>query len=138
MAGVVNRRVWVILGLVVVCVGGLLYLNGRRPVPLVRVAKVSRTDIKSVIASNGKVEPVAPSTLRALFDGFVSRVVAVEGKSVRKGEMLLTLDDTQVRAQLEQAEPNRPPARGVSPQAPRGRRPSNSDDDLWEGENKQP
>src|SRR6267142_6692941 len=26
------------------------------------------------------------------------------------------------RAQLEQAEPNRPPARGVSPQAPRGRR----------------
>lgn len=98
-----SRRVWSILGLVVVCVGALLYLNGRRPDPLVRVAKVTRMDLKSVIDSNGKVEPVAPSTLRARFDGFVSRVVATEGKSVRQGELLLTLDDTQVRAQLEQA-----------------------------------
>src|SRR6266550_1696397 len=42
------------------------------------------------------------------------------------------------RAQLEQAEPNRPAARGTSPAAPRGRRPSHADDDLWEGENNQP
>src|SRR5882724_3330832 len=103
MAGIWSRRVWSILGLVVACVGGLLYLNGRRPVPLVRVAMVVRTDLKSVIASNGKVEPVAPGTLRARFDGFISRVVATEGQSVRQGELLLTLDDTQVRAQLEQA-----------------------------------
>ena len=98
-----SRRVWVILGLAVVSVGGLLYLNGRRPAPLVRVANVARADLKSMIASNGKVEPVAPQTLRARFDGFVSRVVAVEGQSVRAGELLLTLDDAQVRAQLEQA-----------------------------------
>lgn len=38
------------------------------------------------------------------------------------------------RAQLEQAEPNRPPARGASPPAPRGRRPAQADDDLWEGD----
>jgi HlyD family secretion protein len=98
-----SRWVWTVLGLVVVCVGSLLYWNERRPAPLVRVAKVTRTDLKTVIASNGKVEPVAPSTMRALFDGFVSRVVASEGKSVRKGELLVTLDDTQVRAELEQA-----------------------------------
>ena len=84
MAGMLSRRVWSILGLVVVCVAGLLYLNGRRPAPQVRVARVTRTDLKSMIASNGKVEPVAPSTLRARFDGFVSRVVATEGKDVRK------------------------------------------------------
>jgi imidazolonepropionase-like amidohydrolase len=38
------------------------------------------------------------------------------------------------RAQLEQAEPNRPSAGGRSPQAPRGRRPGKDDDDVWEGE----
>jgi HlyD family secretion protein len=103
MAGRLSRRSWAILGIVAVCVVGLLYLNARRPVPLVRVAPVSRTDLHSVISSNGKVEPVAPSTMRALFDGFVTRVVAREGQTVRKGEMLLTMDDTQVRAQLEQA-----------------------------------
>jgi HlyD family secretion protein len=95
--------VWVILGLAGVSVGGLLYLNGRRPAPLLRIANVTRADLKSMIASNGKVEPVAPQTLRAQFDGFVSRVVAVEGQSVRAGELLLTLDDAQVRVQLEQA-----------------------------------
>jgi len=38
------------------------------------------------------------------------------------------------RAQLEQAEPNRPAAGGAAPQAPRRRRPSTEDDDMWEGE----
>lgn len=56
----------------------------------------------------------------------------------RQQDLAKRADLQKERAQLEQAEPNRPPARGVSPQAPRGRRPSNSDDDLWEGENNQP
>jgi imidazolonepropionase-like amidohydrolase len=38
------------------------------------------------------------------------------------------------RAQLEQAEPNRPSTGGSSPQTPRRRRPSTEDDDMWEGE----
>jgi HlyD family secretion protein len=103
MPGMLSRRLWIIVGLVVVCVAALLYLNGRRPAPLVRVAQVTRTDMKSVIASNGKVEPSAPGTLRARFDGFVSRVLVAEGQSVRRGELLLTLDDTQVRADLDQS-----------------------------------
>src|SRR3990170_2180824 len=103
MGGSLSRGLWLVLGLAVVFVAGLLYLNGRRPVSRVRVAQVARVDLRSMIASNGKVEPVVPHTLRARYDGFVSRVVAVEGKTVRSGELLLTLDDTQVRAQLEQA-----------------------------------
>lgn len=43
----------------------------------------------------------------------------------------------QERVQLEQAEPNRPPARGTSPPSPRSRRPQ-SDDDLWEGDYQRP
>ena len=38
------------------------------------------------------------------------------------------------RATLEQAEPNRPSTGGASPQAPRRRRPSTEDDDIWEGD----
>jgi imidazolonepropionase-like amidohydrolase len=37
------------------------------------------------------------------------------------------------RATLEQAEPNRPSNRGPAPGAPRGRRPADEDDDMWEG-----
>jgi imidazolonepropionase-like amidohydrolase len=56
----------------------------------------------------------------------------------RQQDLARRADLQKERTQLEQAEPNRPPARGVSPQAPRGRRPSNADDDLWEGETNQP
>jgi HlyD family secretion protein len=103
MAAILSRRAWLILGLVAALIAGLLYLNGRRSVAVVRVATVTRTNIRSVISSNGKVEPISPSTLRARFDGFVNRVVASEGKNVRAGELLLAMDDTQIRAQLEQA-----------------------------------
>src|SRR6185295_3424616 len=96
------RRAWSIVTLVALLVGGLLYLNARRPIPVVRVAKVMHTDLKTVISSNGKVEPGDPETIRARFDGFVSRVIAMEGATVRAGALLLTMDDTQVRAQLEQ------------------------------------
>lgn len=47
-------------------------------------------------------------------------------------------DSLKERVQLEQAEPNRPPSGGSSPQAPRRRRPTNHEDDLWEGGVDQP
>jgi len=43
-------------------------------------------------------------------------------------------DLAKERAQLEQAEPNRPSAGGRPPQAPRGRRPGKDDDDIREGD----
>lgn len=43
-------------------------------------------------------------------------------------------DLAKQRAALEQAEPNKPPAAGQSPQRPRSRRPSHRDDDMWKGE----
>lgn len=103
MPGMLSRRVWIVVGLVAALIAGLLYLNGRRQPPLVQVAKVIRSDLRSAISTNGKVEPIAPNTLRARFDGFVSRVAAVEGQTVRRGQLLLTMDDTEVQAQLDQA-----------------------------------
>ena len=52
----------------------------------------------------------------------------------RQRDLARRADFLKERAQLEQAEPNRPPQGGVSPQAPRRRRPTNADDDQWEGD----
>lgn len=51
----------------------------------------------------------------------------------RQQDLARRADFLKERAQLEQAEPNRPPTGGSSPQAPRRRRPTNADDDQWEG-----
>lgn len=56
----------------------------------------------------------------------------------RAQDLAMRAELEKERVQLEQAEPNKPPARGTSPQAPRGRRPSQSDDDLWEGDYQRP
>jgi HlyD family secretion protein len=98
-----SRRVWLLLGFAMVLVVFLLYLNSRRPSARVAVVQASRQTFRSSITSNGKVEPITPYSLRAKFDSFVDRVIAAEGKNVKKGDLLLTLNDRDIRAQLDQA-----------------------------------
>jgi len=98
-----SRRVWLLLGFAIFLGVILLYLNSRRPSARVAVVQASRETFRSSITSNGKVEPIMPYSLRAKFDGFVDRVIAAEGKNVKKGDLLLTMDDRDVRAQLDQA-----------------------------------
>src|SRR4029077_11874387 len=98
-----SRRVWLLLGFAILLVVLLLYLNSRRPSARVAVVQASRETFRSSISSNGKDEPITPYSLRAKFDGFVDRVIAAEGKNVKKGDLLLTMDDRDVRAQLDQA-----------------------------------
>jgi HlyD family secretion protein len=95
--------VWLFLGgAALLAIGLLYYLNSRRPVPRVTLAQVTRGSLNSWITSNGKVEPVDPYALRAKFDAFVTAVPAVEGSAVRPGELLVALDDSDLRAQLDQ------------------------------------
>jgi HlyD family secretion protein len=98
-----SRRVWLLVGLATLLIALLLYLNERRPAARVAVVQADRENLSSAVTSNGKVEPIAPYSLRAKFDGFVDRVIAVEGTNVKAGELLLTLDDRDMRAQLDQA-----------------------------------
>jgi HlyD family secretion protein len=75
----------------------------RTSAPEVSFVTVARENLGSSITSNGKVEPVEPHTLRALMDTFVASVAAVEGRAVRRGELLLTLDSAAARAALARA-----------------------------------
>lgn len=51
----------------------------------------------------------------------------------REQDLTRRAEREKERAALEQAEPNRPPAGGIAPPAPRRRRPADEDDDLWNG-----
>jgi HlyD family secretion protein len=67
----------------------------------VAVVQVVRKDLSSSITSNGKVEPITPYFLRAKFDGFVDQVPVVENQNVKAGQLLVTLNDIDARAQLD-------------------------------------
>jgi HlyD family secretion protein len=64
---------------------------------------VTREDLTASITGNGKVEPSAPTVAPAQFPTIVADVKATEGQSVRKGQLILSLDAADVRAQLSQA-----------------------------------
>jgi HlyD family secretion protein len=102
-----KKRKWVVVGLaaaLVVLVLVLLAVRGQSPA--VQVVNVARQDLNSSITSNGKVEPIAPVIARAAFPSFVATLKATEGQAVRRGEVILTLDAADVRAQLAQARGN--------------------------------
>lgn len=98
-----SSRVWIAVILVLVLVGVLVAYSRRRPVPDVEVYQVRTGDIDASITTNGKVEPVSPFEMRALIESHVTSVHATEGQSVKKGQLILTLDDAAVSAQLAQA-----------------------------------
>ncbi len=99
-----TRRGWIALGVFIVVIAALIALATRKKAPQVLVVQVVRQDLVSSITSNGKVEPISPSVVRAQFPTFVDKVFAVEGQPVHRGEMILTLAATDLRAQLAQAQ----------------------------------
>jgi HlyD family secretion protein len=81
----------------------LIFVLGCTRPPRVEITSVTREDLTSTITSNGKVEPISPATARAEFPTFVEKVMATEGQPVHRGQVILTLDAADTRAQLAQA-----------------------------------
>jgi HlyD family secretion protein len=103
MGPALGRRLWFIVGGALVLTAVLVFISGRGATARVAVIDAVRENLSSVVSSNGKVEPVMPVSLRVGFPTFVTKVYAVEGQQVKRGELLFTLDDTGVRADLAQA-----------------------------------
>jgi HlyD family secretion protein len=66
-------------------------------------ANVSRRELKSVISTNGVVEPIERSDVLAAFDGIVRLLSHQEGDLVVKGERLLQVDSDQLAISLASA-----------------------------------
>ena len=103
MTPAVRRRLWIAVGAALALTVVLVYLSGRSSPARVSVVDVTRQNLLSTVSSNGKVEPVSPSSFRAGFPTFVERVYASEGQQVRRGQMLYDLNDKDSRAQLAEA-----------------------------------
>jgi HlyD family secretion protein len=70
----------------------------------VRTAVVEQTDIRSMVSTNGKIEPVNNFEAHAPVSTSVRRVLVKEGDSVQKGQLLVVLDDADARAQAARAQ----------------------------------
>ena len=98
------RRWLVWVGLAIVAVVLLASFVSRDDSVPVTVAAVTRRNIRSVIATNGKIEPVRNFEAHAPVGTNIKRVLVNEGDHVRKGQLLVELDAANARSQAAQAQ----------------------------------
>ena len=99
-------RRWWVTALVIVAAVALLaaFVSRRDDAVPVRTAAVEQGKIRSVVSTNGKIEPVNNFEAHAPLSTSVQRVLVKEGDSVKKGQLLVTLDDSDARAQAARAQ----------------------------------
>ncbi len=103
-AGIIARRRWILAAAAVIVAVVLLASFASRDdsVPVMAVT-VSRSTIRSVISTNGKVEPVQNFEAHAPVGTTVKRILVKEGDHVKRGQLLVELDAASARSQAAQA-----------------------------------
>lgn len=69
----------------------------------VRAVTVERGPIRSLVSTNGKVEPIQNFEAHAPIGTTLKRLLVKEGDHVHKGQLLLELDDEDIRTQAARA-----------------------------------
>jgi HlyD family secretion protein len=99
------RRWWLTaLVLLVAGIGLAAFVSHRDDPVTVRTAVVGQGSIRSLVSTNGKIEPVNNFEAHAPVATSVRRVLIKEGDAVKKGQLLLVLDDADARAQAARAQ----------------------------------
>ncbi len=95
----------IIIGLIVVIVIALIIffnLRANREKSIkVKVEKVKRQNITSIISASGEVKPRKNVNISALIPGRVVKIGVEEGQYVKNGDFLLKLDSAQYEANVE-------------------------------------
>jgi len=103
-AGFLSRNRWIAWAVGIVAAVVLLasFMSRDEIVP-VRAATVQRTTIRSVVSTNGKIEPIHNFEAHAPIGTTVKRVLVKEGDHVKKGQLLVQLNDAEARNQAAKA-----------------------------------
>ncbi len=104
--GAIERAIFVVTAAAVALAGCGKSGGSRSGAPpiAVNVAQAQRGDIATYIALDGQIAPMQQSTLSTPQSGTLAAVYVTEGTRVTRGQLLAKIDDSALRAQLEQAE----------------------------------
>ena len=88
---------------VLAAVAAIPFMRHQAPLKI-RTATVERGSIRSLISTNGKIEPIQNFEAHAPIATTVKRLLVKEGQHVRTGQLLLQLDDGDLRSQAARAQ----------------------------------
>ncbi|HWZ12094.1 MAG TPA: efflux RND transporter periplasmic adaptor subunit [Acidobacteriaceae bacterium] len=97
-----RRALWIGAAIVAVILIFVIRHFTREPVSI-STATVTRGDLINTLSTNGKTEPVDNFEAHAPFSATVKSISVHNGDLVKKGQLLLSLDDSEARARLAAA-----------------------------------
>jgi HlyD family secretion protein len=97
----------IITGVIVICAGIVMYWQLYEDAPLqYRSQAVEKGDISQTVSANGTINPVTLVSVGTQVSGTVKKLYVDFNSKVKKGQILLELDDSLLAAQLRQSEAN--------------------------------
>src|ERR687894_297197 len=102
-----RTKVWVVVGMVVLVVAGLVGFQINRQknrATEVRLEQVSRRALVSSVTASGKIEAKTSVDISADITGRIIDIAVKEGDLVKKGQFLLQIDPAQYRAAVARAQ----------------------------------
>jgi HlyD family secretion protein len=99
-----NRRRWIVPTVAIAAAVVLLAsFISRDPAVPVRAVTAQRGVIRSVVSTNGKVEPLQNFEAHTPVGTTVKKILVREGDHVKKGQLLVQLNDAEARSQAARA-----------------------------------
>lgn len=100
-----RNRWWKIffVTLILIVVGGILWSRFFQPEPVPETVTVTRGDIQETLSLSGSLEPSLFADLGFAGSGRIISVAVASGDTVKKGQILMTLEDPVAQAQYQQS-----------------------------------
>ncbi|HLI62228.1 MAG TPA: biotin/lipoyl-binding protein, partial [Terriglobales bacterium] len=83
---------------VLAAIVGFTVVQSRRGVVAVQTGKVVREDLTSVVTASGEIKPKVYVNIGALLQAQITHLYVKEGDHVKRGQLLVTLDNVQYAA----------------------------------------
>ncbi|MDD4600048.1 Macrolide export protein MacA [bioreactor metagenome] len=85
-------------------IGGVVYMNNNNTAAVATstTVAVGRSDIRTTVAATGTISPLNSVEVSSRVTGLITNLMVEENDIVKAGQVLIVLDDSSLRAQVEQ------------------------------------
>ena len=99
-----KKAIWISIGILLAVAVIILNIKRSDSGIRVRVQKIKRTNLVSIVEGTGEIKPTKNVEISADISGKIVKIGVKEGDRVKKGQFLLQIDPSLYRAELESAQ----------------------------------
>jgi HlyD family secretion protein len=102
-----GKTKFILIGAGVIVMGGFVTLSvsrKRQPSVEVRLEKVQRRDLVSIVTASGKIQPQRSVDVSSDITGRIVGLPVVEGQPVERGQVVVRIDPAQYQANVERSQ----------------------------------